>query len=53
MPWDKIEDVPDNLKHYGLKKANKWAEIYDSVKAKGNDERKAAAIASAMLKENK
>jgi len=47
MPWTSITAAPDNLKiHQGAKltlaQINKWAEIYDAVKASGSAENPAA-----------
>jgi hypothetical protein len=52
MPWTKIEDVPASiLKHKGatltLEQANKWGEIFDSLKENSNVSDPAAAAWSA------
>jgi len=48
MPWPKIEDVPANLrKHKGapltIEQANKWAQIFDALKANASVREPAAA----------
>jgi len=56
MPWDSIENVPANVRtHKGVKltlaQANRWAQIYDGVKAAGGADNPAAVAWSQWDKE--
>lgn len=56
MPWNSIEAVPTNIKtHQGvpltLEQANRWAEVFDAVKASGGADNPAAVAWSQWNKE--